>query len=172
MNATAQPAKQAETHMYVRDMTATLASGARTHEMMVNGAVEAFEFKPGKSVKLDRAVAVKFLMHGPQAFRLCDKDGVFIDWKGTPRQPGDLQAGERLRIDADQTVAYLNELTDEALWLRCAALPGGEAVADGSRDGMISFIVESVQKRRRENSQSDRSEDEFVPEVDMADIDA
>lgn len=160
------------TDLYVRDMTATSESGPRTHDMIVQGAVEPFTFKPGKALKMPRHIAVKFLKHGPAAFRLCDADGNFVDWHGVPKQPSELQAGERFRIEPNQTVANLSELTNEALWMRCVAMPGGEEVAEkNDRKAMIDFIVEVTVKRRRENTEADRGEDEFVPEADLDMVD-
>src|SRR5712692_9327118 len=98
------PAKaKATAKLFVLDTTATLASGPRTHEMIVDGAVKPFTFEPSKPLPLDPAVALKFLKHA--AFQLTDENGAPKEYRRRPKQPDELEAGEALILADEQTVA-------------------------------------------------------------------
>lgn len=152
--------------MYVIDMTATPNSGPREHDMMVDGVVRSIKFVPGKPYKMPREVAVKFLRIST-AFKLTDADGNVLAWRGVPKQPDELQAGEKLRLAPDETVANYNDLHDEALWLRAVSLPGGEKVTkDGSREDVIAFIIGAIAERKKLNSVNEANPDEWTPPAD------
>lgn len=139
--------------------------GHREHEMIVNGNRKVVRFEHGKPTALPWPLAMKFLRH-TEVFKLTDEHGNEMEFQATPRQPEDMQAGERFRIDDNEVVARLDELTTHALRVRCAMLPGGDDIAEkGTRDEIVKFIVErTVQMRvQRQSQEPDVGEDSFTP---------
>lgn len=134
--------------MWILDTTAV--AEMREHVMMVNGTISKYEFHARRPTLLHPAVAVKFLAE--PAFRLTDADGVIQEWSAVPKQPHQLQAGERFHLDANQTVARYDELTGNAIKIRALQLPGGEAYsASRDKDAMVAFIIEQTDILRRKN---------------------
>jgi hypothetical protein len=150
--------------LHVLDTTATHDGPPREHAMTLEGGITRnYRFTAGKPTELPWEIALKFLKH--DAFRLTDADGNLIPWRGTPRQPEDLAAGERFHLADDEVVARYDELTTQALQMRCAQMPSGESIARArDRDAMIAFIVERTMKRRLENSMQENTDpDSFMP---------
>lgn len=155
--------------MYVMDLTALPGHPPREHEMVVDGITRPFKFHAGKPLELPTEIAVKFLKHST-TFKLTDKLGNVQEWRGAPKQPEDLQAGERLRLGPDETVARYAELTDDALFVRVCQMPGGEAVARSSdRAAIITFIMDATAARKKANSVSEADPDSFIPEPEFED---
>lgn len=152
-----------ETLIHVLDTTAKTRS--RVHEVEVKGVLQQLEFKPGKPIQLPFHVAAKFLRH--EGFIRTDEHGTPMDWEPLPKQPGDLQAGEKLVLTPDQTVARLSELNFEALQRRAVLLPGGDEIAtrpNVTSKELASFIAEQTAKIAKANQRPDYvSDDEYTP---------
>lgn len=150
--------------LYVMDKSATPSSGARTHEQyLANGVLKSFTFEYGKPLRLPFAMAVRFLKS--DGFYRSDENGDELPFDRAPKRPEELGAGERLVISENEVIARYSELTDQALKLRCAALPGSEdVVANGPRERVIKFIVDHNIKVRELNTVNERGADEFTPE--------
>lgn len=149
--------------MLVLDTTA--APGApRIHEQTVDGLNRQFTFEANKGLPLEPAIAAKFLRH--DAFKLVDEANNVIPYARPPRQPEDLQAGEKLSLGKDETVARYDELTNAALLKRALPLPGGERFADNpERGAVIAFILDTKAKMAESNKAKtpDVGKDDFIP---------
>ena len=143
------PVKTEPAMMHVLDTTAI--DGLRVHSISVNGTVLDFEFRPREAKKLPAAVAVKFLAVG-DTFRLCNADGEIQAWSAVPKQPHQLEAGERFQLAEGTTIARFDELHSNAIKIRALQLPGGEKFAESrDRDVMIAFIMAEAEERRLKN---------------------
>lgn len=146
-----QPAPQpaAPPMMHVLDLSATFEP--RIHEMAIDGLIKQFKFLPRQPTALPPHIAVKFLKY-PESFKLTNEDGDLIPFQNTPKQPHELQAGERFKLDPDATIARFNELHTPALLVRTLQLEGGERFA-GSKDrqAMIDFIIAKTEEKRSKN---------------------
>lgn len=162
--------------MLVLDTSATPSenspTGERMHAQIINGITKIFRFKPGVGTPLDPAVAAKFLRH--DAFRLVDADGNELPYERVPKQPNDLQAGEKLVLADNETVARYDELTNAALLQRVLPLPGGEKFSAEAPDrkAVIDFIIAAQQKlaAAKRSRVSDVGADEFVPAADYDEV--
>lgn len=167
-------AKPAETKkprtMLVLDATAIPGGGPREHQQLVGGVLTTFTFQPGKPLELAYEIAVKFLRHGPAAFRLVDAEGKVLEYKTRPRQPEELGAGEHLVLAPEETVARYDELSNTALMARALELPMGEAFAKAQdkldRGKLIAFIRDAKLAIKKANTVNEADKDAFVPEVD------
>jgi hypothetical protein len=156
--------------LFVLDTTAVAGHPPRSHEMIENGVIKTYTFKPGEALELPLATAIKFLKH--EAFKRTDKDGNLEPYARRPKQPDEMGAGERFVIGDDQTIASYGELTNMALLQRTLELPGGEAIRDkGDRQSMIDFLRESGIKDReaKRSKQPDIGKDEFLPTPEIED---
>lgn len=149
---------------FVLDTTAVAATGheqedrakgrgPRVHQLPVviggQRTVKTFTFEPGKPLKMPIAHAIKFLKN--KEFVRTDEDGNELPYNRQPKQPEELGAGERFKLDDNQTIAHYGELTNTALWQRALELPGGEAIDRQNRQALMSFLVASKVKKREEN---------------------
>lgn len=164
--AAAAPAK-----WFVVDTTAVPSAenptGKRVHDQLVGGQPKQFAFEPHKGTEMAPEIAAKFLQH--DGFKRVDADGNEVAYERPPRQPEQLQAGEQIVIGRDETVARLDELTNQALWRRVMTIPGGEKfAANPNRPAVIAFIVEHKAKVAAANRSKERDikSDEFVPTAD------
>lgn len=154
--------------MHVIDMTALPGQDDREHQILVDGVARTFKFKAGKPTALPPEIAVKFLK--TDTFKLTDEKGTVLPWRGVPRQPDELQAGEKLILKPEEVVANLDELHDDALWLRVAQLPGGEKANREDRDAMISYIITTTEARKKANTVNEADPDSFTPEAEADDF--
>lgn len=151
----------------VLDTTAQAGQPARAHEMIVDGAVKCFTFEAGKPLALPPAVALKFLRH--DAFKMTDPNGTPIAYKRRPKQPDELEAGEKLVLKDEQTVANYDELSTAALQLRVLEMPGSDQFAEApSRKAMIDFLISTKLAAAKANTskEADIGRDGFVPEAE------
>ncbi len=158
-----EPAPKREM-LYVLDLSAQDENG-RTHELFIDGLIKQFHFKRAVPTALPPFVAVKFLKY-PDSFKLTDEHGDLIPFQNTPKQPHELQAGERFRLARDATVANYGELHTSALQLRVLQLDGGERFKDSrDREGMIEFIIRSIEAKEKKNLGREASLgiEEFTP---------
>jgi hypothetical protein len=162
--------KKAPTTLFVLDSTATPEAPARTHEMIVDGAIREFTFKSRVPLELPRAIALRFVKH--DSFKLTNAQGEPIaEFRRQPRQPDELQAGETLTLADDETVARYDELSTPALQHRVLEMPGSEHfdAPAPSRKDMIAFIIAAKLEARAKNTSrvKDVGADEFVPDADF-----
>lgn len=156
--------------MLVLDTTATVASGKRVHEQIINGARQSFTFEPNVALELDAAVALKFLRH--DAFKLV-QNGQIVDKQRRPKQPDELEAGEKVVLQEHETIARLDELSTKALFTRAVEMPGGEVFAQSptppDRNALITFIMKRKADIKKANlsKKKDVADDEFVPEAEL-----
>lgn len=123
--------------LYVIDTTATAENPTRVHEHMVAGRREKFTFGYGVRMKMPRAVAMKFAK--TESFIVEDADGNRVQPIVT--QPF-INGVKSVDLAVDQCIANFNELTDEALLIRCQQSNGGEVITrDNSRSQRIEFLV-------------------------------
>jgi len=145
-------------------------SGARTHQMPFEGGIKSFTFQHGTPLPLPPAMALKFLKHYP-AFLLTDEQGNPQPYNRRPKQQNELEAGERLIIKDDETVARYDELSNSALQRRILEMPDSDkfAAANPSRTEMIAFIVSRNVKVKEETRAKvpDVTENEFVPMAEL-----
>lgn len=155
--------------LFVLDTTAIPGKGDREHIMIVNGLEMPFVFKPGIPRELPIETAIKFLKH--DAFKRTDKDGNPLPYHRRPKQPDELEAGEKFHIGDNETIAKYFELGNMALMQRTLELPGGEAINKDNREAMIDFIKKSEMARRVANKakSADIGRDDFVPEPEVED---
>jgi hypothetical protein len=155
----------------VIDTTATPEFPKRTHEMTVDGIVKPFVFEHGKALPMPEAIAIKFLKHA--AFWRVDEEGNRIEYQRRPKQPDELEAGEKLILTDEQTVANLDELSNVALQKRVMEMPGGERFASGvtSRAAVIKFMVDAKRATREATTSKEREVGpmDFVPASDEFD---
>ena len=161
-NANARKAQAgAPEKIYVLDTTCTPEritndgsrhyAGKRKHELVIKGKIHEFVFEYGVPLALPFETAAKFLRH--EGFIRTDEDGTPLRWRNPPMQLEDMGPGQGRQWERDEVIARLDELTLEALRLRCAHLPGGEEVcAHHERDKMIQFILATKEKARERNS--------------------
>lgn len=163
IDTTAQPDTTAENGQIV--------SGARTHIMPFNGRSLPCKFEHAKPLELPTEVAVKFLKN--DGFILTDKDGNPLEYKRRPRQPEELEAGERIALSPDETIARYDELSNGSLQKRALELPGGEKFAgvNAPRAAMIDFIKAAREAIQKANTSKvpDVVADEFVPDAEEGD---
>lgn len=139
----------------VIDTSATADCPVRVHDMMVNGEWKRIEFNFGKPTVLDYAVAMKFNLPG---FIVRDADENEI---APPPVTSDAVA---FQLAPDEIVARYDELTNEALVMRCVVKHGGERFVsgEGTRKEMIGFLL---------GVDMPETITETVPEADEADED-
>lgn len=154
--------------VFVIDTTAVPTSdnpdGVRTHTVEVNGMDKRFVFKPDEPKELPKFVAAKFLKH--EGFIRVDEEGNQMPWEDVPKQPDELAAGEKFRLEANQTIARLDELTNEALAHRAALLPRGDVMLNQAtrREEVVNFILDAEKKRRVENTRPENDDpDMYTP---------
>lgn len=147
-------------------------TGERSHAQIINGITKIFRFLPGVGTPMEPSIAAKFLRH--EAFRLVDADGNELPYERVPKQPTDLQAGEKLVLADNETVARYDELTNAALLQRVLPLPGGEKFSADAPDrkAVIDFIIAAQQKlaAAKRSRVRDVGNDEFVPAADFDEV--
>lgn len=152
---------------FVVDPTAIHDSVPRVHELILDGKKVSFKFEPGKPLEMDIAAAVKFHSKG---FVLTDADGKPLDQSRRPKQPDELEAGEKLVLSADEVVARYDELNMRALLTRVLELPGGEKFAQSEKKPQAAELIDFIKKTRAAMAKAnvsktkDLADDEFTPE--------
>lgn len=173
---TAETAAAQERKAFLIDTTAQpdnqiaggqVVPGHREHSMMVNGTIRTYRFEHNKPVEMPWAVAAQFLR--TPSFLLTNANGDPISFKGPPRQPDELQAGERIVVALDETIARLEELQHSALLLRALRMPNGESMAQVmDRETIIEFIITSKRATQQKNAIDERKADGFASFIPQA----
>lgn len=128
-------------------------SGARRHEQLVDGAVKVFSFEHAVPTKLPFAIAMKFLK--TEGFVLTDENGKPIEFERVPDQPNAANSAQ-FKLAGNQVVARYDELSQEALLIRAAQLPGGEVFKkNAKRAEIIDFLIKTRAELEKINSQRD-----------------
>lgn len=153
-----------EKEIFVIDLTATpdrrnpdgtlAAPGHRQHEMIVRGQTRVITFEHGKPTKLPWTLAMQFLQHH-DSFRMTDQDGNEVDWRPPETKAPD---AAQMRLEDDQVVARLDELSTDALRIRCAIVPGGDEIVSSNsatRDSMIDFLTRFAEEDRKSRLEPD-----------------
>lgn len=162
-NISAPPSYDSIEHLYVLDTTATHVSGDRVHELVhADGRARPYTFEPLTPKKLPFEIAVRFLKH--EGFLHTDEHGEEQPFRVAQKRPEDLEAGEQIKIGPAECIANYDELTDRALMLRAAMLPGSEVVVrEGPRARVVKFIVDHNEKLAAAAAKSELGSDEFTP---------
>lgn len=160
--------------LYVLDRSATHRAGTREHELILaDGEIRPFAFEPFKGTRLPFEIAMRFLKS--EGFVLVDATNQVIPFKKLPKRPEELEAGEQLKVGMEETIARYDELTDRALAMRVAQLPGSEVIVRrGSRDEMVKFIVDFYQLKARQNARRENMNiddlEGFTPAAEVGDF--
>lgn len=173
-----KPAVHAAPHkpsvLYVMDTTAQPPNVKRSHEMIVDdkGTRKSFTFEQGVPLALEPSIALKFLKH--EAFKRTNEKGEPLPFKRLPKQPEELQAGEKLVLADDQTIANYDELSTHALQHRVLEMPGTQRFAGDkpSRPEMIAFLVSAKAKAKATPPELRRREpevEEYEPDAEIGD---
>lgn len=120
-----------EQTLKVFDTSATSEFPVREHDIVFNGVIEKVRFQYGQPTVLPMEKALKF-----------NKDGFII--KGMDDSPYEkpVQADNvtQSRLAPGEVVAKLEELTTEALRIRVALKPNGEALAKAKKEELVEFL--------------------------------
>lgn len=120
-----------EQTLKVFDTSATSDAPVREHDIMFNGVIEKVKFNYGQPTVLPVEKALKF-----------NKDGFII--KGMDdshyEKPVQVDNVTQSRLAPGEVVAKLEELTTEALRIRVALKPNGEALAKAKKEELVEFL--------------------------------
>lgn len=119
--------------LQVYDSSATAENPKRIHDLMIEGLITPIAFEYGKPTELPYEIGIKFMKDG---FRVCEQ-GAAVALKPPPVTDETI----RYRIAADEVIAKLSELSDEALRLRVAIKPGGEKLLSSDRGELLDFLL-------------------------------
>lgn len=125
----------------VYDTSATAQNPVRIHDLVFDGIVEQVKFNYGEATKLPLAKALKFQKAG---FLVKDADDVLIP------TPSETPETVKTQLKEGEIIARYEELTNEALLLRVAILPGGEAFTRASKKKeLVDFLVVAEKNRSK-----------------------
>lgn len=122
----------------VVDSSATMNFPKRVHDIIMNGEVKRIEFTYGKPTELPFEEAAKFQRQG---FTVYNADGSIL------KPPSEVPPAIQLGIKVNECVARLEELTQDALYLRAASLIGGEKFTRGAtKKDLVKFLINYNEK--------------------------
>lgn len=125
-------------YLEVTDTTCAPHFPKRTHDIMYEGRIAQVTFELGKPQPLPLDIAIKFLKD--EAFQVIDP-GTGKKYDPTPKQP-EAAGGASFQLAPDEIVAKLDELTQEALYIRVKQFPGTEEFKKGTpKEKLISFLA-------------------------------
>lgn len=135
--------KSASDALHVLDTTATVHFPTRTHEMIVDGQIQSFTFKAGEKLVLAAPIALRFLKE--ESFVVTDPEtGKRI--RPVPKTPD----GGAFELGEFELVARLDELSTEALLVRCRQEAGGEKLKrNASRESLLEFLGNVMTAKRQ-----------------------
>lgn len=147
--------EQGVTYLEVTDTTCTPQFPSRTHHITYQGRPAQVTFEYGKALRLPFDAALKFLKE--PAFIVIDPNtGEKFD--PTPKAPEGVSSAA-LELAADEVIAKLDELTQEALFLRAKQLDGSDHLKKGTpKTELIAFLAA---KRINEDKAAKRSKDDI-----------
>lgn len=130
----------------VTDTSATAGNRKRTHDIMIDGEIKSVDFVYNAPTQMPFAEAMKFQKEG---FIVKDDAGNVVN------RPTEVTLESVAQFGPDKVVAYLSELTREALYARAAILPGGEDFTSATvKETLVSFLTESSRKKISDNTRS------------------
>lgn len=146
--------------MKVQDTTATAVSGMRTHDILCDGRVFQYSFKPGEALEMPPAHAWKFVPI--DSFIVTDEKDNRI------RQTIPITKGvETGQLKDDECIARYEELTIEALLSRAVPLPGGERMGRQSgKEGLAAFLIAARKTKTPSAPAADTASGEAVEELE------
>jgi hypothetical protein len=146
----------------VRDSSCTATHPTRKHTVLLNGEFIEVVFLYGQQTLLDFDLAMKFNKEG---FTLLDPDS--NREVTTPAQTDELV---RLKIGEDEIVAKYEELTDTALKMRAAVIPGGEKMLLEAveREEIILFLMGA--RNETDKPEPEPEPQETVIDAETADV--
>lgn len=153
--------------LYVEDTNCTPRHEVRTHEIVIDDYPKPVTFKYREKVMLPYAEAMKFTVDG--AFRVTDEDGKVYEPVKKPRD-----TSVPVALAANEVVAELHELTQEALLRRAAIKPGGEKLSKSTKkDTIIDFLQAAYAVERTPGRDADAPEADASGEaMDMDEVDS
>jgi hypothetical protein len=151
-------------YLEVTDTTCSPTYPRRTHDIMVSGVIRQVTFEIGQPQLLPIDVALRFLKD--DAFVVTDpRTGKKYD--PTPPQP-DIHSGAAFALASDEVVAKLDELTQEALFIRSKQMQGAEDIKKGTpKEKLISFLARSRAKTGTGAPSSRVDEMDAIPGGDL-----
>lgn len=160
--------------LFVTDLTANAQHPVRTHEMIVDGNIQSFDFQQRTRLELPYAVAMKFNQAG---FEVRDHEGRIVP---RPADPKNLSATEGVKLGPDQVVAGLDELSQSALVARAVVLAGGDRLGPTTpRASLIKFIkqartklIEAAKPRPVARTPVNAMSEDVTDEVDPKTVDS
>ena len=121
--------------LFVEDLTAQSYDHPRVHTHIIGGHEKDFEFFKGKKNEMPFAHACRFLID--PAFVVRDADGNVF--KPSPKR---ISTTDITSLRADQVIADIRELTNDALYLRAMKFPGGESLNRSmAREEIVEFLI-------------------------------
>jgi hypothetical protein len=130
----------------VLDTTATQQYPERTHELRIGDEIKQYTFKTGQKLALPAAIAMRFLKE--PSFIVTDQDGKRIT-------PPPVEPENPLALGRGETIARFDELSADALMIRCKAEPGGDMFKRNTgRQPMIQFLTERADAKRRDHERA------------------
>ncbi len=125
-------------NLRVIDSSCTSEFPIRTHDIVVKGEIIPVTFKYGEEKILPLEHGIKFLQDGFTVFEEGKKTAMDL--------PAFTDDTIRNRIGEDEVVAKYDELTEAALKLRAAIIPGGEHFVgdDIAKTDVIGFLKAAV----------------------------
>lgn len=136
------------TDLFVFDHTAVrkrpempLEADARTHTVGLRAGQPAvpFKFLPGQPTRIPVEYALRLI----SVFRVQDITGRVIEAPPEQPKPGEEVSGHKL--EPNETVAKLTELTTEALYNRCKKQINSDTITLATQRGtLIEFLIERV----------------------------
>lgn len=138
-----------EKRYIVTDLGVTPDYPKRTHELIVNGKREKFDFMYGVNQLFSKEIALRFLPI--EGFSVSTEDGKIIE--PAPKTPENMKH----ILPPEFCVAKLSELKKEALLQRAVPLPGGDVFNVTSTS---AEMVEFITKYNASKIPSDRDSDE------------
>lgn len=151
--------KDTQDTMFVLDRTATPVAPTRKHEVMQeDGTTMTYTFKHGERLEMPSNHAAVFLKS--DAFEVYDTKDAKTPYRPTPKTP----ETPTFKLEDDQVVAYLEELTAPALMVR-ANQAGGAFKGSPKKETLIEFLIDHKTRNVRRES----SEGGFTPSADTFD---
>ena len=119
--------------MLVKDSSCNEICQHRQHTITLNGEQTMVDFYFGKDTILPYEAAMKFA--ALDGFEVIDPEGRTVSIP---------QAVENVIINSDQTIAFYNELTLEALQIRAATKVGGEDFVNSEDRELLIYFIKGI----------------------------
>lgn len=149
--------------LFVQDTTCTPRELERTHSILLgDGREQPYTFKFQEELEMPREHALKFLIDG--AWIVTDHDGNRIT---APKKSDETKSLPVVGLD--ECVAKHEELTQNALLLRAAPIPGAEDFHKSTKKEIIIAFLVAYNKRQAGISET--PEDADTEDMSQAELD-